>query len=233
MSSHASRVWITSATVEVGARASIWARNAASWSPRSASGCSRSRTRSRRPPTTTRASRASASSSSHSAAEPGGVVGVEPDGRPHVGLARGERRRARATTPGRCPRRPPPSTPAARAAALECRRRRPPLERREVAVAVDPGHRRPAGVGRVPGHEGSSRGKSGAPFSSGDPAGRPPHAAASGSRWSGGLPAQPEPAPELGGGVRDQRRREQRDDRAAPRGSRRAPRRPRRCRPPC
>ena len=150
------------------------------------------------------------------------VVRVQPDGR------RTRRRdvaasveRLPATSRDRCrrtpsTRRPPPSRSRDCASA-------PPAQL-QVTVGVDPRDRS---------LDVSLRGNSGAPFSSGEPAGSCPHAAASGSRCVLGPARQPEAAPQLGRRVRDHRRREQRDDAQRLEAVAEHLRRPRPRRPPC
>ena len=163
---------------------------------RPASACSRSRSRPRRWPRRRR-SRASATSSSHSVGEAarrrGGAARRSP-------RRRGAPRRARPTRRDDArsvPTHTTAPTPAARARSSAASA--PPVSHGRWQWLSSPGHV-------------SMRGNSGAPFSSVEPAGRQPHAAASGSRSSAGAAGKAESSPQLRRRARDQRRRQQRDD---------------------
>ena len=221
MSSHASREWITSGSPSRCARR-IWQRNAVSCSSRRrvlvveveaglADGDAprrHDRERLRARPTRRPSREASWGC------------------RPTVGHTSGWRsasstaalRRLR----GRCPRTP---SPPPRRPGPGPRARRRPAQLARWQWRVDPSASASPSSG-----VGSMRGNSGAPFSSGEPAGRRPHAAASGRRWSSGRPGRPRRRHSSAAASGSPATRAARRC-AAPRGSRRAPRRPRRASP--
>ncbi len=227
VSSHASREWITSARSRSCASAT-WARNATSCSSARSSARSRGRTRPRRCRRPRRRLPGERLELRPLLAQARGVVRVEADGRPHVGVAPGELDRppGRLEVGAHAHHGDDPGRPGLGCTAVVGVVFRPVPIRRWQWLSTQ--------VGTRPGHaHGLDRGgTAGRPSPAARPrAGRPtppPRGAAAPRACRRARAGARAPPRRVGSTATRAARRP-----AAPRGSRPAPRPPRRCRPPC